>query len=226
MLDRRTLVLGLGATALAGCNATTTTMSGGAPSPSVDVLSSIQPNAFTAMYGAIPNEPFPIPAANTTKIDEKFFRQKVNYPTSEEPGTIIVDTNSYFLYLVMPGGKAMRYGVGLGRAGFGWNGRATMRVKKKWPSWVPPQEMIERQPELEKYSLANGGQGPGLSNPLGARALYLFDDKGNDTFYRIHGTREEWSIGNAVSSGCVRMLNHDVIDLYNRAQLGVDVIVL
>ncbi len=222
MLTRRTVVLGLGATALAGCNATT---SGDTPTPTASVEPVIQPSSYASMYGAIPNEPFPIPAANTSKIDEKFFRQVVDYPTSEKPGTIIVDTRSYHLFLVMPRGRAMRYGVGLGRAGFAWNGRATMRVKKKWPSWVPPAEMIERQPELEKYSLANGGQGPGLSNPLGARALYLFDERGADTFYRIHGTREEWSIGNAVSSGCVRMLNHDVIDLYNRAQLGVDVIV-
>lgn len=222
MLTRRHLLLSAGAAALAGCNATTSTTT----TPTAAIAPGLRDSTVALMYGPIRSEPYVIPAINTTKVDPKFFRQQVPYPTAEKPGTIIVDTNNYFLYLVEPNGTAMRYGVGLGRAGFAWNGRATMDVKKVWPSWVPPQEMIDRQPELEVYSLANGGQEGGLANPLGARALYLFDEHGADTFYRIHGTREEWSIGNAVSSGCVRMLNHDIIDLYNRAQTGVDVIVV
>lgn len=225
MLTRRHLLLGAGAATLAGCGGATTTATREPVQTSVAVETPTVASSYALMYGPIPNEPYPIPAANISGIDEKFFRQQVPYWTDEKPGTLIVDIDNFFLYHVLPRGQAMRYGVGLGRAGFGWSGRATMDVKKPWPSWVPPAEMIARQPELEKYSLANGGQGPGLTNPLGARALYLFDDRGADTFYRIHGTREEWSIGNSVSSGCVRMLNHDIIHLYERAQVGSAVIV-
>jgi len=113
----------------------------------------------------------------------------------------------------------MRYGVGLGRAGFSWSGRGVIQWKKKWPTWTPPAEMIEREPDLEKYSAENGGMQPGLDNPLGARALYIFQD-GEDTLYRLHGTGEASSIGKAVSSGCVRLLNQDVVDLYERVPNG------
>ncbi len=119
----------------------------------------------------------------------------------------------------------MRYGVGLGRQGFEWSGRANITWKQAWPKWTPPESMIERQPELEKYSAENGGKPPGLDNPLGARALYIFQD-GVDTLYRIHGTPEYWTIGKAVSSGCVRMINQDVIDLYDRARTNVPILVI
>ncbi len=167
------------------------------------------------MYGPLPNERFPIPAIHLNQLDPKFYRQVVDFETSERVGTIIVDTKTFFCHLVMENGKAMRYGVGLGRAGFEWSGRAVIAYKRKWPRWTPPASMIERQPELEKYSAANGGQAPGLDNPLGARALYVYKN-GRDTLYRLHGSIETYSIGKAVSSGCVRFINHDIIDLYDR----------
>ncbi len=179
---------------------------------------------FVTRYGAMPNERFPVPAVNLKKVPAKYYRRQVNYPTTENVGTVIVDTRKFYLYLVQEGGKAMRYGVGLGRAGFEWSGRARVGWKQEWPKWTPPQEMIERQPELAKYSEANGGMPPGLNNPLGARALYIFQGK-EDTLYRIHGTPEYWTIGKAVSSGCVRMMNQDVIDLYGRVTTGSEIIV-
>jgi lipoprotein-anchoring transpeptidase ErfK/SrfK len=143
-------------------------------------------------------------------------------PTGERPGSIVVDTSQHFLYLTMEGGRAMRYGVGLGREGFAWTGHAKVQWKQKWPKWTPPAEMIAREPKLAKYSAANGGMEPGLMNPLGARALYIFQN-GKDTLYRIHGSPEWWSIGKSVSSGCVRLMNQDVIDLYSRVQPGTPI---
>jgi lipoprotein-anchoring transpeptidase ErfK/SrfK len=177
------------------------------------------------MYAALPNEQFPIPAVDLSKIPEKYYRKRVDYTSSEKPGTVIVDTNNFYLYLIEPNQKAMRYGVGLGRAGFEWSGRARIAWKQEWPKWTPPDEMIARQPELEKYSARNGGKPPGIDNPLGSRALYIF--QGNqDTLYRIHGSPEYWTIGKAVSSGCVRMVNQDVIDLYDRVKGNPQIVVL
>jgi lipoprotein-anchoring transpeptidase ErfK/SrfK len=177
------------------------------------------------MYRAMPEEQFPIPAPDLKKVPERYYRKQVDYPTSEKVGTLVVDTNNYYLYLVQENGKAMRYGVGLGRAGFEWSGRARIARKAAWPKWTPPEEMIQRQPELEKWSWRNGGMPPGIENPLGARALYIF--QGNkDTLYRIHGTAEYWTIGSAVSSGCVRLINQDVIDLYSRVPDGSQIVVL
>ena len=180
---------------------------------------------IAAMYGPRPDELFPIPAVDTSKVDPKYYRRRVPYPSEERPGTVIVDTGNFYLYLVEGDGYAMRYGVGLGRQGFEWSGRANITWKQAWPKWTPPESMIERQPELEKYSAENGGMPPGLNNPLGARALYIFQD-GVDTLYRIHGTPEYWTIGKAVSSGCVRMINQDVIDLYDRARTNVPILVI
>ena len=182
-------------------------------------------SSAASMYGPLPKERFPIPAIDTKKIDPRNFRQEVRYRTKEAPGTVVVDTSSFYLYLVQPKGRALRYGVGLGRAGFSWSGRAVIQWKRKWPTWTPPAEMIKRQPELEKYSYENGGMKPGLKNPLGARALYIFQD-GKDTLYRLHGTPEYWSIGQAVSSGCVRLFNHDVIDLYRRVPNKTPIVVV
>ena len=145
----------------------------------------------------------------------------VDDPTGERPGTIVVDTADRFLYLVRDDGKALRYGVGIGRDGFAWSGRAQIAYKRAWPTWTPPSEMIGRQPELEQY---RHGMAPGLGNPLGARALYIFQD-GQDTLYRLHGNPDERSIGQAVSSGCVRLLNQDVIDLYERVPSGTPIVV-
>jgi lipoprotein-anchoring transpeptidase ErfK/SrfK len=135
---------------------------------------------------------------------------------------VIVDPNSRHLFFVRGGGRAIRYGVGVGREGFGWSGVATIRRKSEWPNWTPPSQMIRRQPELEEF--AEGMPG-GLDNPLGARAMYLYQGS-RDTLYRIHGTNEPESIGTRVSSGCIRLINQDVIDLYNRAHIGSKVVVL
>lgn len=176
------------------------------------------------MYGAMVDHGYEIPAVPIEKIDPRFYRQEVADPTGEMPGTIVVDTSQHFLYLVRGGGRAMRYGVGLGRAGFEWSGEAVIQWKRKWPTWTPPEEMILRKPELEKYSAENGGMPPGLDNPLGARAHYIFQD-GVDTLYRVHGSPEWWSIGKSVSSGCVRLINQDVIDLYERVKVGAPIVV-
>ena len=142
-------------------------------------------------------------------------RQVVPYPTAESPGTIVIDTAHTYLYLTLGGGKAMRYGIGVGRQGFTWSGVETIRRKAEWPDWIPPVEMVARQPYLPRFVAG----GPG--NPLGARALYL-----GNTDYRIHGTNDPSSIGKHMSSGCIRLLNADIIDLYNRVGIGTTVVVL
>jgi lipoprotein-anchoring transpeptidase ErfK/SrfK len=180
--------------------------------------------SYVTMYGPVYDEGFEIPAVPIEKIDPQFLRQIVRDPTGERPGTIVVDTSSHFLYLVLGGGEAIRYGVGLGRAGFEWAGRANVQWKQKWPKWTPPAEMIARQPELAKYSVDNGGMPPGLDNPLGARALYIFQNN-EDTLYRLHGSPEWNSIGKSVSSGCVRLMNQDIIDLYNRVPDNAPILV-
>ena len=137
------------------------------------------------------------------EMDPRYLRQEVDYHGTEAPGTIVIDTPNKFLYLVEGGGKAMRYGVGVGRPGFTWAGVHTVSAKKEWPDWVPPEEMLQRQPDLPHFMAG------GPNNPLGARAMYL-----GSTLYRIHGSNEPWTIGHNVSSGCIRMRNADVIDLY------------
>jgi len=176
---------------------------------------------FTSDYGARKDAGYQIPSVPIYKVDRKYHRQIVDYRGPEKPGTIIVDTGDKFLYLVMDGGKAMRYGIGVGREGFEWSGTARIALKREWPTWTPPGAMIQRQPELAKWA---GGMPPGLTNPLGARALYLFN-KGGDSGYRLHGTPEWNSIGKAMSSGCIRLMNQDIIDLYNRVDVGAKVIV-
>jgi lipoprotein-anchoring transpeptidase ErfK/SrfK len=184
-----------------------------------------QYGGYARLYGAVYDGGFEVPAVDLTKLAPQYLRQMVPFPTNEPVGTVIVDTANRHLYLVQENGMAIRYGVGIGREGFEWNGRARIQWKQKWPKWTPPDSMIARQPELAKYSAANGGKPPGLDNPLGARALYIFQD-GVDTLYRIHGTPEYWTIGKAVSSGCVRMMHQDVIDLYDRVPNGTPIIVL
>ncbi|MEO3386542.1 L,D-transpeptidase [Mesorhizobium sp. CAU 1741] len=202
-MKKMLIVAALGAaTALAGC--TTGGMS-----------------VYTASYGSTTDAGYQLPRIPIERVPRQFHRQVVNYDTREQPGTIIVDTGEKFLYLVMPDGKAMRYGIGVGREGFEWSGTARISMKREWPVWTPPAAMIKRQPELAKW---RGGQPGGLQNPLGARALYLFNKSG-DTGYRLHGTPEWASIGKAMSSGCIRLMNQDIIDLYNRAENGAKVIV-
>jgi lipoprotein-anchoring transpeptidase ErfK/SrfK len=179
------------------------------------------PGFLGANYGARTDAGYRLPSIPTAKVPLKYHRQSVTYVTKEKPGTIIVDTGARHLYFVMSGGKAMRYGIGVGREGFEWRGTARIALKREWPTWTPPKEMIARKPELAEY---RGGMEPGVTNPLGARALYLFN-KGGDSGYRLHGTPEWWSIGKAMSSGCIRLLNQDIIDLYDRTPVGAKVIV-
>ncbi|TDH37861.1 L,D-transpeptidase [Pseudohoeflea suaedae] len=173
---------------------------------------------FTSEYGAVTDAGYTIPAIPISQIDKRYHRQIVRYNSGEKPGTIIVDTPKRFLYYVLPGGKAVRYGIGVGREGFAWEGDAYIAWKQPWPKWTPPKEMVERQPKLKKY--AEDGQPGGLTNPLGARALYLFNEDGQDTLFRLHGTPEWKSIGTAASSGCIRLMNQDIIDLYERVRPG------
>ncbi|MBD9371643.1 L,D-transpeptidase [Rhizobium sp. ARZ01] len=176
-----------------------------------------------AMYGPHPEEKFPLPAMDIARVDPKYFRQQVAYPTSEVPGTIVVDTADRFLYLVQENGMAMRYGIGVGKAGLEFEGSARIGRKAEWPRWTPTPSMIKREPERNaKWA---SGMEPGLTNPLGPRALYLYQGK-NDTLFRIHGTSEPWSIGKAVSSGCIRLFNQDIIDLYGRVPVNSRVVVI
>jgi lipoprotein-anchoring transpeptidase ErfK/SrfK len=161
-------------------------------------------------------------------MDPSFARQNVSYTTREPAGTIVVDPSSHFLYLVQGGGKAVRYGVGVGAEGFVWSGRATIHSKQEWPDWYPTAEMLERKPEIRSHlvQLKSGlGMKGGPENPIGARALYLWSGN-KDTLFRIHGTNEPWTIGTNVSSGCIRLTNDDMTDLYGRAKIGTRVVVL
>jgi lipoprotein-anchoring transpeptidase ErfK/SrfK len=157
----------------------------------------------------------PVETEATAELPARFKRQIVNYAANEAPGTIVIDTPNTHLYLVLGNGKAMRYGIGVGREGFTWAGTKTVDKKAEWPDWTPPAEMLERQPYLPRFMAG----GPG--NPMGARAMYL-----SGSVYRIHGTNQPHTIGGRVSSGCIRMTNDDVADLYERVKLGTKVIVL
>jgi len=176
-------------------------------------------NPFEALFGphreAVTAPAYANPQEDAKELRADLQRQVVNYRTSEAPRTVIIDTPNTYLYLVMPGGKAMRYGIGVGREGFTWAGVKTVERKTEWPDWTPPAEMIHRQPYLPRFVAG------GPSNPLGARAMYL-----SGSVYRIHGTNAPETIGGFVSSGCIRLLNEDVIDLYNRVHVGAKVVVL
>jgi lipoprotein-anchoring transpeptidase ErfK/SrfK len=164
---------------------------------------------------APPVQAAPSDEGTVVEMPARLRRQVVNYNTREAPGTIIIDTPNTYLYLVMGNGQAMRYGIGVGRDGFTWSGTQTITKKAEWPAWTPPPEMIARQPYLPRHMAG----GPG--NPLGARAMYL-----GGTIYRIHGTNAPETIGTHVSSGCLRLTNEDVTDLYSRVSVGTKVIVL
>jgi len=176
------------------------------------------------LYGAMPDERFPIPAVDRQYINPAFYRTTVLTPTSftQRAGEIVVDPRNKYLYFLQPDGSSFRYGVGVGREGFGWSGVANIARKAEWPTWTPPAAMVARDPAARPWA---GGMPGGLENPLGARALYLYQG-GRDTLYRIHGTNAPWTIGSDVSSGCIRMINQDVIDLYNRVPTGTRVTVL
>lgn len=199
---------------MAGCVSTQPPQDGtlNAPHPS-----------YVAMYGPQPNEKFPLPATDISIVDPQFLRREVPYETRERPGTIVIDTANRHLYLVRENGRAIRYGIGVGADGMKWAGRAQVGRKAPWPRWTPTAAMIKRDPERNRPYAS--GMPPGLRNPLGPRALYLFEN-GRDTLYRIHGTTEPDTIGEAVSSGCIRMLNPDILDLYARVPVGTEVVVL
>jgi lipoprotein-anchoring transpeptidase ErfK/SrfK len=178
------------------------------------------------MLGALASAilaPEPSAAEATFEIDPKYLPQTVEYRNGHDPGTIVVEPRARFLYLVESDRLARRYGIGVGRAGISWSGRTVVGRKAEWPYWRPTDKMIRRQPQ--KYARYAAGIRGGPDNPLGARALYLYRD-GRDTFYRIHGTNEPWTVGRAVSNGCFRLVNEHVIDLYDRVPVGTPVIVI
>ena len=178
-------------------------------------------SAFAARYfdGLAEDNGITFRKTNFVNIDQQWHRQVVKYYSREPRGTVVVDTQNHFLYLIFENKTALRYGVGVGKEGFKWYGRAQIKRKALWPRWVPPQEMRERVADLPEYM--DGGP----NNPLGPRALYLYDGP-RDTLYRLHGTVEPWSIGSDVSSGCIRMFPEDIIDLYQRCPIGTNVLVL
>jgi len=193
-----------------------------------DTLAPAARARYAALYAPVRGERFPIPQVDLSGIGAAYLRRTVVYPTREQPGTIVIDPANHFLYLVQGEGRAVRYGIGVGRQGFGWSGTAYIRNKQEWPDWYPPKEMIQRQPDIRRQlsQLQSGlGMAGGPRNPLGSRAMYLWQGE-KDTLYRIHGTVEPWTIGTSVSSGCIRMINQDVIDLYQRTPVGAKVVVL
>ncbi|MGP8232951.1 MAG: L,D-transpeptidase [Methylovirgula sp.] len=249
LINRRNLLAGAAATGasftLAGCVSTQSgpgfeanasvpeqpaTPPPPAPSPAL-IANADEANGpidYTAMYSGFQDGNFPVPPVKLSQIKKGFMRKLVDYATTEQPGTIVIDPAARYLYHVLPNGKAMRYGIGPGREGFMWSGVAEIHSKQEWPDWYPPKEMIAREPKL-RASLAQLQSGIGMhggpGNPLGARAMYLW--QGNkDTLYRIHGTVEPSSIGTHASSGCIRMINQDAIDLFQQVPVGTRVVVL
>jgi lipoprotein-anchoring transpeptidase ErfK/SrfK len=173
-------------------------------------------SAFATQASANPFAWFGYSATdNGNQVRADLRRATVNYPSDEAPGTIIVDTGNTYLYYILGGGKAIRYGIGVGREGFTWSGVKTVERKAEWPDWTPPPEMIARSPYLPRFMAG------GVTNPLGARAMYL-----SGTFYRIHGTNAPSTIGSRATAGCIRMANEDVIDLYDRVKVGTKVVVM
>jgi lipoprotein-anchoring transpeptidase ErfK/SrfK len=193
------------------------------PAPEPDVAETPPVDReLVAAYAARADGERMLPAVDVSAFHRELLRKQVSYPTGEAPGSIVIDTKGPFLYLVEAEGMATRYGIAIGREGFGWTGTGTIQRTARWPRWTPPPEMIKRDPSLEKW---RDGQPGGVTNPLGARALYIFFGD-RDSGYRIHGTNTPKSIGWAASSGCFRMLNQDVIDLYDRVQKGAKVVVI
>ena len=218
-ITRRSALFGFLMLGVAGCTTASETTAG------IDPL-------VLQMYGPVEGEPFKIPAIPVGRADPQYIRQTVTTPANiahEPPGTVVVDPQNKFLYLVQDGGRSLRYGIGVGKAGFAWAGDAVIQDKQHWPKWHPPPEMQARDTFQKMYpdfarKYPNGMDGS-PKNPLGSRALYLYSNN-KDTLYRIHATNDWTSIGNSVSSGCIRMWNQDVMDLYDRVGLGTKVVVL
>lgn len=209
-LDRRSFLFGsaagLGALGLSGCLTS-------------DDMSRAEAAKF---YAAVPSEKFPISAVDIGKLNPKYFRQTVRYDSKDAPGTIIVDPRNYFVYRLEGDGYATRYGANVGRPGFLWSGEVYVGRKAEWPTWTPPKEMIQRQPEARKYA---GGMPGGLDNPLGARVLYLYKN-GVYTVYTIYSTSDPETIGTGITSGCTGLLSQDMIDLYSRTPVKTKVVML
>ena len=209
MISRRTLLAGLAAAPLAGCNTVRYDPN----------LAAADDDDLSGWYtGYMPDGAHEIPIVDKARIKPKYRRQTVAWSGGQKPGTIVVDIDDRVLYLVQGGGTAIRYGVGVGRRGFSWKGTAHVGRKGTWPDWSPTTTMVSLNSKLPRHMKG------GIDNPLGARALYLHQD-GRDILFRIHGTNEPWSIGEAVSSGCIRLLNEDIHDLYNRVPVGTTVMV-
>ncbi len=214
MTNMRGIFRGLGLVVLlSGCMAETGPVETAAPE---------QPLVDQTYYASRADGARWLPEIDTDAFHPALLRNEVAFETEEAPGTVVIDTKGPFLYLVEGEGRAIRYGIAIGRSGFGWTGEGVIARRAKWPTWTPPPEMIRRDPSLAKWS---GGQPGGVTNPLGARALYIYFG-GRDSGYRIHGTNTPKSIGYAASSGCFRMLNQDVIDLYDRVPNGARVVVM
>lgn len=188
------------------------------------LIASVINPSYVSMYAAVETEPFPLPAIDLKGVKPEFLRREVAYSTNERTGTIVVDPAARYAYLVLENGRALRYGVGVGKQeAFNFRGEATIARKAEWPGWRPTPDMIKRDPE--RYGPLKDGLPGGEGNPLGPRALYLYRG-GEDTYYRLHGTVEPWTIGTMVSSGCIRLLNQDIMDLYSRVPVGAKVVVL
>ncbi len=239
MLVTTRIVLGASVLALAGCATTLAPMD--APPPAAALVEVpppvvVAPSPVATPAPAAKPEPRPqdlryaaradgermLAGIDTARIDSEMLRTRVPYATDEAPGTVVIDSADHHLYLVEPEGMATRYGVAIGKEGFGWTGTGTIARTARWPRWTPPAEMIARDPSLARW--ADGMPG-GTDNPLGARALYIYFGE-QDSGYRIHGTNAPSSIGRSASSGCFRMLNQDAIDLYDRIERGARVVVL
>ncbi|MBS9722600.1 L,D-transpeptidase [Tianweitania sp. BSSL-BM11] len=201
-LSRRSFLLGV-SSLLAGC-----------------ATSQVPPPMLS--YAAVPDEQFPLAAMPLDVFPAELHRKEVAYPTKLKPGSVVVDTPARRLYFILDDGRAIRYAISVGRAGLALSGGATVGRKAKWPTWTPTANMMRREARYKAYA---GGLPGGPTNPLGARAMYLYR-QGRDTMFRIHGTNQPKSIGHAMSSGCIRMLNHDVIDLYDRVDVGTQVVVI
>jgi lipoprotein-anchoring transpeptidase ErfK/SrfK len=189
------------------------------------VTNSVPVQQTAALYAKLDDAGHWLPEIPLQDVPGQYLRREVSYKSSERPGTIVVDTRSRHLYLIEGNGRAMRYGVGIGRQGYAWKGEGTIQYRKKWPRWTPSENYVADKPEMKMFSASYGGLVGGVNNPLGARALYIFDN-GKDTLFRIHGTPDWKSVGKQASSGCIRMFNQDVIDLYGRVKDGAKIVVM
>lgn len=213
-INRRNFVFSTPFLALAGCTTA---------QPELRQMGSLISPQYVAMYGPVEGEPFPVPAVDLSEVNPDFLRREVEYNGREPAGTIVVDPGARYAYLVLAPGRAIRYGVGVGKEeAFNFQGEAIIARKAEWPRWTPTANMIRREPE--RYAQFAGGMEGGPTNPLGPRALYLYRN-GRDTYYRLHGTTEPSTIGTMVSSGCVRFINQDIIDLYRRVPVNSRVVV-